>query len=469
MKFHDDGRVDKSAIGLLLLYAMCISTVVGINHDILKEIKEHTEVAKQIIDMAVYGKLQNQSYNRLALFTDTFGNRIAGSKNLENSIDYILSNLAKEGLENVHGEPVKVPRWVRGNESAYLISPRLQKLRLLGLGGSVGTPPSGITAEVIVVRSFEELHQKAAEAKGKIVVYNQPFVSYGKTVKYRDYGAGEASKVGGLAALVRSITPYSIYSPHTGWKDHMDGVKPVPTACITIEDAEMLNRMYDRGTKLRIHLNMEAKNLPMTTSRNIVAEIVGREKPDEVVMFGGHIDSWDVGKGAMDDGGGAFISWQVLSLIKQLKLRPRRTLRMVMWTGEEVGVWGGQQYFNLHHQNISKYNLVMESDIGTFRPIGINFTGNAQAYEIMKNVMQLMSPIGATKISPGYTGEDALFWVKAGVPGLSLNNDNRKYFYYHHSDGDTMTVQNPHEMNLCSALWAVVAYTAADLTEMLPR
>ncbi|RXM28457.1 Carboxypeptidase Q [Acipenser ruthenus] len=451
--------------------------------------------------------------------------------------------LTQDGLENVHLEPVKVPHWVRGEEYAMMLEPRNHSMAILGLGSSIGTPSAGITAEVIVVHSFEELHQRAQEAKGKIVVYNQPFVGYGESVQYRAFGATEAAKVGAVASLIRSITPFSINSPHTGWQDYSPGVPKIPTACITVEDAEMMARMAHRGTKIVIHLQMGAKTYPDADSYNTVAEIVGSKFPEQfytcggsvcfsiqscskmpktikitpkdpvnefgkdkfhvdgnvlfctscskavdhthrltivehmIVLISGHLDSWDVGQGAMDDGGGAFISWEALSLIKDLGLRPKRTLRMVLWTGEEQGGVGAEQYYQLHKAslfyhwkvNISNFDLVMESDIGTFAPLGLQFTGIGKAQAIMKQVMMLLQPINATGLSEHGEGTDIDFWMQGGVPGASLHDDASKYFWFHHTEADTVSVQDPVQMNLCSAVWAVVSYVVADLEEMLPR
>ncbi|XP_078359744.1 carboxypeptidase Q-like [Oculina patagonica] len=440
-----------------------------ISRQLKTEIAKHQDDANKIIDFLTKGPGKHQVYNRLATFVDTFGNRVAGSANLEHAIDYMLDELKNDKLDNVHGEDVNVTHWVRGKESAQLIEPRIQPIALLGLGGSVGTPPDGITAEVLVVNSFDELHANASKAKGKIVVFNEKYVDYGTSVIYRQLGAAETAKVGGLASLIRSVTPFSIYSPHTGWQDYQTGVEKIPTACITVEDAEMLARMAARGTKIVINLKMEAKTLPPAVSRNTVAEIKGSEYPEQVVLVSGHLDSWDVGQGAMDDGGGAFISWQALSVIRQLNLRPKRTMRMVLWTGEEEGLLGAQQYYNRHKVNASNFSLVMESDIGTFMPEGIAFHGSDKAVDIMREIMSLLKPINATNLSIVDVGGDITFWVREGVPGGSLDNANSKYFYFHHSDGDTMTVQDPDAMDLCAAVWAVVAYTVADLDEMLPR
>ncbi|PKU42142.1 carboxypeptidase q [Limosa lapponica baueri] len=294
-------------------------------------------------------------------------------------------------------------------------------------GGDSPIPPEGITAEVIVVASFDELHKRAQEAKGKIVVYNEPFISYGETVRYRSQGAVEAAKVGAVASLIRSIASFSIHSPHTGWQDYHPDVPRIPTACISVEDAEMMSRMSLRGTKIVVHLKMGAKTYPDSPSFNTVAEIVGSKYPEQIVLVSGHLDSWDVGQGAMDDGGGAFISWEALSIIKDLGLRPKRTLRLVLWTAEEQGGIGAEQYYELHK----------------YKPEAL--------------VLQL-----------GGSGFPVQRLAPAERQRASLRDDLSKYFWFHHSQGDTMTVQDPNQMNLCAAVWTVVSYVIADMEEMLP-
>lgn len=439
------------------------------SEEIKREIAGYSDIAKAIINLAVYGKAQNRSYERLARFVDTTGPRLSGSKNLELAIKYMFNALLEDRLENVNLEPVKVPHWERGEESAVMLAPRNHSVAILGLGSSVATPPEGITAEVLVVTSFDDLHKRAQDAKGKIVVYNQPFVSYEETVKYRLQGAVEAGKVGAVASLIRSITSFSIYSPHTGWQAYQSDVPKIPTACISIEDAEMMARISSRGTKIVVTLKMGAKTYPDSVSFNTVAEIVGSKYPEQVVLVSGHLDSWDVGQGAMDDGGGAFISWEALSLIKDLGLRPKRTLRLVLWTAEEQGGVGGEQYYQLHKGNISNFDIVMESDVGTFMPTGLGFTGSCKAHAILKEVMQLLQPINVTDIYENGSETDTDYWLKDGVPGASLRDDDSKYFWFHHTQGDTMTVQDPSQMNLCAAIWTVVSYVIADMEEMLPR
>lgn len=459
---------------VLILHSLVPCTVSANNStlkidQIRKVVQTYQDIANEIIDLSVYGKAQNQSYNRLANFTDKYGYRLAGTENLENAIDYMLTQLQLDGLENVHGEEAMIPHWVRGEESAVLLQPRYHKLPVLGLGYSTGTGSEGIKAEVIVVKSFDELDKRASEVPGKVVVYNQDYINYGVTVQYRLLGAARAAKHGAVASLIRSVASLSIDSPHTGMQFYQEGIPKIPTACISVEDAEMMWRMSVRGENIVVFLNMSAQNLPPVISRNTIAEIKGTEYPEQVVLVSGHLDSWDVGQGAMDDGGGAFISWQALSLIKQLNLRPKRTLRLVLWTAEEFGGVGAQAYYDKHKAEADNFDLVMESDEGTFTPTGLLFSGSESARKIMAEIMTLLKPINASALDSGGGGTDIGPWMEAGVPGASLKNDNDRYFYFHHSNGDTMTVQDPTAMNLCSAVWAVVCYTVADYPDMLPR
>src|SRR3954468_11750925 len=304
--------------------------------------------ANRLIDAALG---DSSAYNRLATLTDRFGPRLSGSRSLENAIDWILAQMKSDGLANVRGEPAMVPHWVRGEESATLVSPRATSLHMIGLGNSVGTPRGGITAPVLVVGSFDELTRRAAEAKGKIVLFDHPFPadkpgveSYREANVYRGGSPAAAAKVGAVGVLIRSISSFSIQNPHTGSTRYDSTLVKLPAAALSIEDAEMLHRMQDRGDKLVVTLKMSARMLPDAQSRNAVAELRGSEKPDEVVVLGGHIDSWDVGQGAMDDGGCSVAAWQAVKLMKQLGLKPKRTVRVVLWTNEENGGRGGRAY-----------------------------------------------------------------------------------------------------------------------------
>lgn len=411
------------------------------------------------------------AFDRVAKLTDTFGHRLSGSQSLERAIDWILAEMRRDGLENVRGEKVMVPHWVRGQESATLVSPRRYALHMLGLGRSVGTPKAGLTAQVLVVSSYADLAAHAAQAKGKIVLYNVPFTSYGQTVRYRGSGADSASKLGAVAVLVRSVASNSMQNPHTGAMgyDTTGRIRKIPAAALSVEDASMLARMASRGEKVVVTLKMEARTLPDAPSRNVVAELVGSEKPEEVVVLGGHIDSWDVGTGAMDDAGGSVAAWEAVRLIKRLGLKPRRTIRVVLWTNEENGLRGGTGYRDAHINELDKHVLAMESDGGVFKPLGFGASTTTEGMKMVTDMASLLSPIGATTITEGGAAADTGPIINLGVPGLSLNVEGSRYFWYHHSAADMVDKLDPREVAECVAAMAVMAYVAADMSETIPR
>lgn len=426
----------------------------------------YREAANRIIDAALS---DSAAYDRLAELVDGFGHRFSGSQSLERAIDWIMDEMRADGLQNVRGDPVMVPRWVRGEESVTLVRPRAADLPVLGLGGSVGTPEDGITAEVIVVSSYDELQERAAEARGRIVLFDVPFTNYGETVAYRTGGAVEAARVGAVASLIRSVGPYSMKTPHTGGMGYVAGVPEIPHAAITVEDAAMLHRMADRGETIVVTLKMSARTLPDVASRNVMGELVGSELPDEYVVLGGHIDSWDVGQGAMDDGGGVVAAWEAVRIIHDLGLRPRRSIRVVGWTNEENGLRGGNTYRAEHSGELDKHVLAIESDNGAFDPQGFSFTGSDAAYAIIQQIGPLLDRIGAGTITRGGGGADIGPIMQEGVPGGSPVVDGSRYFWYHHTDADTIDKLDPAEVGEVTALMAVIAYIVADLPEPLPR
>ncbi len=424
----------------------------------------YRDVATRIIRAATS---DSAAYDRLGRMVDTFGNRLSGSESLERTIDWVLAEMKKDGLANARTEPVKVPHWVRGKESVELVSPRKVTLPMLGLGGSIATPKGGITAPVLVVASFAELEMRKAEAKGKIVLFDAPFTNYGETGLYRRIGAIAAAKAGAVALLIRSIGPYGIRSPHTGGMRYDSTVTRIPAAALAMEDAMMLHRMQDRGDKVVVKLEMEAKMLPDADSRNVMAEIVGSEHPEEVVVMGGHIDSWDVGQGAMDDGGGVVAAWEALKVIQRLGLKPRRTIRVVGWTNEENGTRGGVAYRDARGADVAKHILAIESDGGVFKPTGFDYGGPPQALAVLKEIGRLLAPLGADTVEEGGGEADIGPLMEKGVPGLGLRVQDDKYFWYHHTQGDTLDKLDPAELAQCVAAMAVMAYVAADLPEGL--
>ena len=405
-------------------------------------------------------------YPRLAYLCDTFGPRLSGSPNLERAIDWVLDQMRRDGLQTAHGEPVLVPRWVRGSESATLLGPREQPLVILGLGGSVATPPEGIVADAVVVKSFAELDEKPERVKGKIVVFAPPFVSYEETGAYRLFGAVRAAAHGAVAVLTRSITPYSLGTPHTGvtlykLRDGTKAVRQIPHAALSPEDAERLRRMQERGEPLRIRLRMSALTLPPSPSRNVVAELVGSERPEEVVVFGGHIDSWDVGQGAHDDGGNCIAAWHALRAMQRLGLRPRRTVRLVLWTNEENGSEGAKAYAKAHAAD--RHVLGIEADSGIFRPTGWAFSGPAAVLQTVHDIAPLLMPLGATRIDTPGGGADLRPLHEQGVPVMGLSVAGERYFWFHHSAADTVDKVDAGDLGQVAAAMAVMAYGAAQL------
>ena len=411
------------------------------------------------------------AYERLARLVDGFGHRQAGSRSLEAAIDWILAEMKRDGLQNVRGEPVQVTHWLRGEESAVLLKPKPDTLHMLGLGGSVGTPARGITAPVLVVTSFDDLERRKTEARDKIVLFDVPFTDYETTRRYRTDGPSAAARVGAVACLIRSVAPFSIRSPHTGRTSYDSTVARIPAAALSVEDAMMLHRMAQRGQAVVVTLRMGARQLPPVRSRNVVAELVGREKPDEVVVLGGHIDSWDVGQGAVDDAGGSVAAWEAVRLMKALGLRPRRTVRVVLWTNEENGVEGGRAYRDDHKAELGRHVLAMESDGGTFQPTGFAFVGSDTAAALVRQAASLLGSIGATAVQHVADSPEADIGplVQEGVPGIGLRVEDTRYFWYHHTEGDTVDKLDPDEVARCVAAMAVIAYVIADLPQGLPR
>jgi carboxypeptidase Q len=407
------------------------------------------------------------AWERLAFLGDTFGHRLSGSPGLAHAIDWALAEMKKDQLENVRAEPVKVPHWVRGRESAEITMPHPSPLAMLGLGNSVGTPPEGIEAEIVVVRSFDELDAASARVKGRMVLFNVPFTSYGQTVPYRTAGPSRAGALGAVAALVRSIGPPGLRTPHTGVTQYSQTAPRIPAAAISAEDAERLQRMQNRGTNVRIRLKMEARFLPDADSANVVAEIRGRERPDELVVLACHLDSWDVGTGSSDDGGGCIVTWEALRLMKKLNLRPRRTVRVVLYTNEENGLSGARAYLQSHRSEVPNHVMMLESDSGVFRPTGFGFTGSPTARATVQRIATLLRGIDADTIGPSGGGADIGPTVEAGkIPAMSLETSGN-YFLIHHTEADTIDKIDPMEMARASAAVAVMAYVIAEMPERL--
>jgi len=403
------------------------------------------------------------AWRRLAEMTDLFGHRLSGSPELNAAIRWAAGEMRRDGLDNVHTEPVMVPRWVRGRESAQVLEPAPHALAMLGLGDSVGTPPGGIEAEVLVVGSFSDLAAKGAKAKGRIVLFNTPFTTYDDSRPYRSNGPSRAARYGALAVLVRSIGPPGLRLPHTGALQYASDAPKIPAAAIATEDADRLQRMADRGSRVVVRLQMEAHVEGDVESANLVGELRGRERPDEYVVVGGHIDSWDVGAGASDDGGGCIVTWEALRMMKKLGLRPRRTLRVVLWTNEENGGRGGVAYRDAHRAELKQHVMMLESDTGVFRPTGFGFTGNDRARATIRAIATLLGGLGATEIGRSGGGSDIDPSVReAAIPAMSTEVEG-DYFRIHHTQADTVDKIDPVDMAKNAAAIAVMAYVIADM------
>jgi len=408
------------------------------------------------------------AWRRLSVLTDTIGHRLSGSPHLARAIKWAAEEMKRDGLENVHTEKVMVPRWVRGNESAEIIEPARQPIVMLGLGGSVATPPAGVQADVLIVHGFEELDAHPAQVRGRVVLFNVPFTSYGETVRFRSDGASRAARHGAVAMLIRSVGLNGLRLPHTGVLQYSDDAPKIPAAAVTTEDADRLERMVGRGDRVVVALKMEAHFEADAESANVVGEIRGREKPDEIVVVSGHLDSWDVGAGATDDGGGCVVSWEALRILKKLNLRPRRTIRLVLWTNEENGGRGGLAYRDRHRSELGRHVMMMESDSGVFRPLGFGFSGSDRARQTVAAIAGLLTGLGADQIVLNGEGADIAPSAQEGhIPTMSLEVDDSKYFLIHHTEADTIDKIDPVEMARCAAAVTVMAYIVADLPQRL--
>lgn len=409
------------------------------------EIAAYRPTVNRIIDAIVKAPFAGDVWLSLSTFIERFGPRHTGTAVLESAIDAVVEEMTARGLENVHTEDAMVPHWERGFESADLVKPYAQRLNILGLGSSVGTPRGGIIAPVLAVRTFEEFAAISdTDVSGHIVLFAPEWHGYGETSKYRSRAASVAAGKGAVAALVRSITPFSIGSPHTGQQTYEAGVRKIPVAAVTVEDAEKMLTMCRRGTPVEVRLEMGARNFPdPVLSRNTIAEVRGKSavagKNESVVVLAGHLDSWDIGNGAMDDAGGAFVAWKALDFLLRLGLRPRRSLRAILWTAEEQGYVGAKEYRERHRQTEEdEFAFFLESDSGTFEPTGLALTGNKDAECLLQEVLQLMAPLNATELkTPSEALSDLEWWADDGFPSASLETRNEQYFLFHHSAGDS--------------------------------
>ena len=418
--------------------------------------------------------------------TDNIGPRLSGSPQAPQSVDYVAHEMRALGAD-VTLERATVPHWVRGEERAELISwagqtpGTTQKIVLTALGGSVATPPEGISAKVVVVDNWEQLHALPPDTvKGKILLFNHKFDkelaaqgdglnAYVGGVVYRGAGPIAAAAAGAVAVLVRSVGGADFRLPHTGMTQYAPGAPKIPAAAVTAEDADLLKDLTNQGS-VKLHLTLTPETLPDAPSFNVIADWKGTEHPEQVVVVSGHLDSWDLGTGAIDDGAGVVVSMQAVHLLKELGIHPRRTVRFVAWMSEEEGSEGAAAYLVDHNDRISNHIGAIESDLGADHPAGIYYAGKSELGQWLRPVAQVLDAIGAeTLVSTPETGEDIAGLTAKGVPSFAPVQDSRFYFNYHHTAADTFDKIDPKHLNENAAVMTVLAYALADSPEPAPR
>ncbi len=436
-----------------------------------KDAGPSTQVAGQLIGAALS---EGRAYARLAELTDGIGPRLSGSEGEQAAVQWAKRAFEADGVK-VWLEPVKVPRWVRGEERARVLASerfREHPLSILALGGSVGTPAGGVTAEVIEVRSLEEVAALGDKVKGKIVFFNHSMreaSDYGKAAGLRTRGASAAAKSGAVGMLVRSLATASLRSPHTGAMRYDEGVPQVPAAAVSVEDAELLHRLL-AGGPVKVELKLGSQTLPDADSFNVVAEVKGREKPQEVVLLGAHLDSWDVGTGAHDDGAGVTMVMEAARLIAKVKPAPRRTVRAVLFANEENGLRGGRAYAEAHAAELANHVAALEMDSGGFRPLGVTLRAGPGGEELVRPWLRPLEALGAGQVLAGDAGgADISPLIPARVPFVGVRVDSSRYFDFHHSHSDTLDKVDPKDLAQSTAAVAWVAYVLAEVPGVLPR
>jgi hypothetical protein len=423
-------------------------------------------------------------YNQTAYLSNNIGPRLTGSIQAERAVQYVAEEMRRLGLE-VRLQKLTVPHWVRGAERGELVEwsgmavGSTQKIVLTALGGSIATDENGLLAEIVVVESFEELNRLGAKyIEGKIVLFNVKFdktlaelnqagAAYGQVSQYRGGGASAAARLGAVGVLVRSAGGSQNRLAHTGALRYANGVKQIPAAAVAYEDAEMIANLAKSG-KVKMKLVLTPKTLPDTTSYNVIADLKGTEKPDEIVVVSGHLDSWDLGTGALDDAVGVAMAMQTVHTLKQLKFQPRRTIRVVAFMNEENGFVGATKY--AEEENPAKHFAAIEGDLGASHPLGFIFAGKPEAVPYLRPIANILNSRGSGQIDvqPSASSDISTLTAK-GVPSFGPWFDTRTYFNYHHTEADTFDKVNPKEFAENCSLMAVLAYGLANLEQPLPR
>ncbi len=452
---------------VILLTSFLSATLLAQSHD---HEQPYLETARQITRTAL---AEGQAYRLLAELT-AFGPRLSGSPQAAAAVEWSRQTMLQLGFDNVRLQDVMVPHWVRGPiEEAAIINSTTRgtvPLSICALGGSIATPETGLVAEVVEVKSFEELRALGKKAESKIIFFNRPmdasklntFEAYGGAVNQRGSGAVEAAKVGGVAALVRSMTTRLDEVPHTGGMSYQDGVTKVPAAAISTLDANLLSQILAQEKNVRVRLQLACRTLPEAPSANVLGEITGSEKPEEIIVVGGHLDSWDKGTGAHDDGAGCMQSLEALRLLKALNLKPKRTIRAVMFMNEENGLRGGIEYARRANEGNAQHIAAIEADRGGFTPRGFSVEADSARVARIAKWAYLFKEMGADHIFRGGSGADISVLVRQGVLGIGLVPDSHRYFDFHHSDNDVLEGVHERELNLGAAALAILCYVLAQ-------
>ncbi len=441
------------------------------------------ELIQQLQSVRDAALSSDYAWQQLAHLTENIGPRPAGSPQAQAASEYVAAEMRKLGLE-AHLEPAQVSHWVRGMESAELVEfpgqarGTTQRIVLTALSGSSATPAEGITADVIVVHNFDELSAFGREkVAGKIVLFNVPydkkkaaagyaFEAYGEAVVYRGRGGRAVAELGGAASLIRSVGNAEYRLPHTGFSYPA----PVPAGALAVEDADLIEHLAAQG-RVRMHLTLTPQTFPDTTGYNVIADLKGSEHPEQIVVVSGHLDSWDLGRGAIDDGAGVAIAMSAAELLQRLHLRPKRTLRVIAWMDEENGGGGHEAYARTHAAENANHVAAIESDAGAGHPLGFSVKMSPAAVATLRPILDVLQPVGATvlRVTSVSPGSDIEPLVDSGVPGIGIIQDARKYFDYHHSAADTLDKVDPQQLRENAAAMAVMGYALAAMPDPLPR
>jgi len=471
----------RSAVSLIALF--CFAATARAQRPREPEVVYPPQLLSDLAALRDAALSSDYAYQQVAHLTENIGPRMGASPQAEHAVAYVADKLRKLGLE-VHLEEVQLPRWVRGIETAELVQylgqapGTTQRIVVTTLSGSSATAGSGITAEVVVAGSFAELNALGREkVAGKIVLFNVPFdkkkaaagyagEAYGEAVAYRGAGAKAAAELGAVASLIRSVGGAEYRLPHTGYSVPAG----IPAGAVTAEDADLIAHLASQGP-VQLHLTLTPQTFPEIVSHNVVADLKGSEHPEQVVVVSGHLDSWDLGTGAIDDGAGVAVAMEAAHLIEELHLHPKRTIRVIAWMDEENGGRGHDAYAKQHAAEMPNHAAAIESDLGAGHPMGFVVKINPSAAPLLRPMLEVLRSTGCTALrQTDYSpGSDISPLVKAGVPGFAPMQDSRTYFNYHHTAADTLDKIVPRELQENAAATAVLAYTLANLPQTLPR